>query len=83
MEQIEVRIKGNIDAGWSDWLGGLVVRHTAGGETVLTGTVRDQSALLGVLNRLPDLGIQLISVKSQKLDDAVKVNKVNVGERSS
>ena len=69
MEQIEVRIKGNIDSGWSDWLGGLVVRHTAGGETVLTGTVRDQSALLGVLNRLPDLGIRLLSVKTAKIDN--------------
>ena len=83
MEQVELRLKRHVDTGWSDWLGGLAVNHMAEGETVLTGTVCDQSALLGVLNRLPDMGIQLISVKSQKLDDTVKDNKVNVGERSS
>ena len=64
MERIEVRIKGQIDNSWSDWLGGLTVEHTADGESILIGTVRDQSALYAVLYRLPALGLQLISVNS-------------------
>ena len=63
MEKIEIRIRGQIDESWSDWLGGLNISY-AGGQTVLTGSVRDQSALLGVLNRLSGLGIRLISVTS-------------------
>ena len=61
MEEIEIHIMGQIDKDWSDWLGGLDIRY-AGGQTVLTGSVRDQSSLLGVLNRLSGLGIRLISV---------------------
>jgi hypothetical protein len=78
MEHIEVRIKGKVDAGWSDWLGGLTVSHTAEGETILTGNLRDQSALLGVLNRLPDLGLRLLSVKSRKIDDNPGDNKMTI-----
>ena len=69
MEQVELRLKGHVDTGWSDWLGGLAFNHTAEGETVLTGTVCDQSALLGILNKLPDLGIRLLSVKTAKIDN--------------
>jgi hypothetical protein len=72
MEQVELRVKGKVDTDWSDWLGGLTVDHTAEGETVLTGAVRDQSALLGVLNRILNLGMQLLSVKSQKIDDRIR-----------
>jgi hypothetical protein len=64
MQQIEIRIKGQIDKSWSDWLGGLTVRHAVEGVTILTGTVRDQSALQGLLNRLLGLGLQLISINS-------------------
>ena len=66
MPKVEIRIKGQISKSWSDWLGGLTVSHTAEGETILTGTVRDQSAMYGVLNKLPGLGLQLISVISEE-----------------
>lgn len=62
MQQIEIRIKGQINQNWSDWCGGLTITHTERGETVLAGSVRDQAALRGLLDRLADLGIQLISV---------------------
>jgi hypothetical protein len=62
MQQVEIRLKGQIDKSWSDQLGGLTVIHTAKGETILTGKVRDHSALYGVHNRLPVLGLELISV---------------------
>jgi len=64
MQQIEIRIKGQIDQDWSDWCGGLTITHTEGGETVLAGSVRDQAALRGLLDRLSDLGLELISVAS-------------------
>lgn len=62
MQQVEIRIQGQIDNDWSDWMGGLAVTHNERGETVLSGTVRDQSALYGLLSRLSDLGLKLISL---------------------
>ena len=62
MQQVELRVKGLIDQNWSDWLSGLSITHTAQGETVLTGSVRDQSVLYGLLERLNDLGMHLSSV---------------------
>ena len=62
MQQVEIHLRGHIGLDWSDWLGGLSITHTETGETVLAGTVRDQAALRGVLDRLADLGLQLISV---------------------
>ena len=62
MQQIEIRVKGEIDRNWSDRMGGLAITHTDRGETVLSGSVRDQSALYGILSRLSDLGLDLISV---------------------
>jgi hypothetical protein len=64
MQQIEIRIKGQIDQNWSDWMNGLSITHTAQGETILAGSVQDQSVLYGLLERLNDLGIQLSSVTS-------------------
>jgi len=63
MEQVEIHIKGQIDKNWSDSLGGLSINYQQT-ETVLTGSVRDQSALYGLLLRLSDMGIQLISLTS-------------------
>ncbi len=62
MEEIEVRIKGHINRDWSDWLEGLAIAHTEDGETILTGSLRDQSALLGLLNKLSGLGLPILSV---------------------
>jgi hypothetical protein len=67
MQQMEIRIKGQIDKSWSDWLGELSVSYTENGETVLTGPVRDQAALYGLLNRLSSLGLQLQSVASSEI----------------
>lgn len=58
----EIRIKGHLDESWADWFDGLAISHEDSGATVLTGSLSDQAALHGVLNRLRDLGVQLISV---------------------
>jgi hypothetical protein len=65
MRQMEIRIKGQIDRSWSDWLGELSVSYAENGETVLSGPLRDQAALYGLLNRLSSLGLQLQSVTSR------------------
>jgi hypothetical protein len=67
MQQVEIRVKGHIDHTWSDWLGDLDIDHTADGETLLTGTVRDQAALQGLLSQLFRMGVQLISFSSDNM----------------
>jgi hypothetical protein len=62
MQSIEIRIKGQIDPSWSDWLGGMAISHTKNGETIIAGSVRDQSALYGLLFRFSSLGFQLLSL---------------------
>jgi hypothetical protein len=64
MQEVEIRVRGQIDRDWSDWFGGLTITYTEDGETVLTGSVRDQAALYGLLSRLSRLGLQLNSVTS-------------------
>lgn len=68
----EIRIKGHLDETWADWLSGLTIRHEDNAETLLTGSLPDQAALHGVLNRLRDLGIQLISVNPVQVGQAPK-----------
>jgi hypothetical protein len=65
MQSIEIRIKGQIDQGWSEWIGGLAISYTEQGDTVLTGQVRDQAALHGILDKLSNVGMQLLSFSSQ------------------
>ena len=62
MQQVEIRIKGEIDEDWSYWFCGFSIRHNTQGESILVGRVRDQAELRGILSKLADLGLQLISV---------------------
>ena len=59
----EIRVLGALDARWSAWFAGLDVSSDAPGETTLTGPLRDQSELHGVLARVRDLGLPLIAVR--------------------
>ena len=58
----EIRIKGHLGDRWSDWFGGLTITLEDNGDTLLTGTVVDQAALHGLLKRIRDLGMPLLSV---------------------
>jgi hypothetical protein len=58
----EIRAQGHLDHRWSEWFDGLEVAHGQDGTTVLTGLVADQAALYGLLERMRDLGLALVSV---------------------
>src|SRR6266498_5489941 len=58
----EIRIKGHLDARWAAWFGGLTITREDNGDTLLTGPVVDQAALHGLLRKVRDLGMPLISV---------------------
>jgi hypothetical protein len=57
----QIRIEGHLGPGWTDWFGGMSITRQEGGETLLTGPVVDQAALHGLLRKVRDLGIPLIS----------------------
>lgn len=59
-----IRFKGHLEGPWMDWFGGLAVTLEANGDTVLSGPVVDQAALHGVLRKIRDLGLPLVSVES-------------------
>jgi hypothetical protein len=74
----EVRVQGRLDPKWSTWLGGVDVQSEADGTTVLAGDLADQSALHGLLARLRDLGLPLISVTRIEADCGAEIpNKTN------
>ena len=58
----QIRLKGHLDDRWAGWFGGLNITLEDDGDTLLTGPVPDQAALFGLLRRVRDLGMQLISV---------------------
>jgi hypothetical protein len=62
MTQYEIRIEGHLDTRWAAWFDGLALTHETDGTTVLHGPVVDQAALHGLLQRVRDLGLPLVSV---------------------
>jgi hypothetical protein len=58
----EIRVKGHLSLRWSEWFGGMRIRHEPNGETSLYGPVVDQAALFGVLIKIHNLNLPLISV---------------------
>ena len=58
----EIRVKGHLGRRWTEWFGGLEITHDDDGVTLLTGSVVDQAALHGLLRKVRDLGMPLVSV---------------------
>ncbi len=62
VDTYEFRVRGHLDDRWSEWFEGLVIQLQEDGTTVLVGPVVDQAALHGVIIRIRDLGLALLSV---------------------
>ena len=58
----QIRLKGHLGSQWSDWFEGLVITALDNGDTLLTGPVVDQAALYGLLRKVRDVGIPLLTV---------------------
>jgi hypothetical protein len=58
----EIRVKGHLDGRWAAWFDGLSLSHESDGTTIIQGPVADQAALHGLLQRVRDIGLSLVSV---------------------
>jgi len=67
-ELYEIRIKGHLDDRWAEWFEGLTITLEENGNTLLSGPVVDQAALHGLLKKVRDLGLPLLSVNSVEPD---------------
>jgi hypothetical protein len=71
----QIRIKGLLDRQWTDWFGGMSISPTEDGDTLLTGPIEDQAALHGLLRKVRDVGMPLVSVgpiESDRRREAMK-----------
>jgi hypothetical protein len=59
----EVRVQGQLDSNWSDWFNGLDVTPQENGETLIAGPIQDQAALHGILTKVFNLRLPLLSVR--------------------
>jgi len=66
----QIRLQGHLGRQWADWFQGLTITLEDNGDTVLTGAVVDQAALHGLLRKIRDLGILLLSVNRVELGQA-------------
>jgi hypothetical protein len=62
----QIRVRGKLDLAWSDWFDGFTISPQVGDETLLTGPVVDQAELHGLLAKIRDLGLPLLSVTRQE-----------------
>jgi hypothetical protein len=58
----EIRVEGRLGEQWADWFEGMTITNDPDGEVVLNGVIGDQAALFGILNKIRDLNLRLISV---------------------
>jgi hypothetical protein len=64
----EIRLKGHLNGRWAAWFDGLSLTKVSDGTTVISGRVVDQAALHGLLEKVRDLGLPLVSVTQVDLD---------------
>jgi hypothetical protein len=76
----EIRVQGHLGSAWSDWFTNLRVTLEASGDTVLAGQL-DQAALHGVLRRVRDLGLPLISITRVESTGTAPTTAIEQGEQ--
>ena len=76
----QIRVQGALESKWADWFDGFTITPDGKGETTLTGRVTDQAELHGLLTRIRDLGLPLISVQRVRLDQERRGNHREDGE---
>ena len=69
MLQVEIRVKDLLDQSWSTWLDGFTFTYPGQEETILTGRIEDQAALYGLIAKLRDMGVKLITVSLHEAKD--------------
>ena len=60
----QIRVKGHLDDTWADWFDGLTISNQEDGQALISGHLQDQASLHGVLNRISNLGLTLVSVNA-------------------
>ena len=73
----QIRIKGHLGPQWTEWFEGMAVTREENGDTLLTGPVIDQAALHGLIKKVRDLGMELISVNRNQFNETHRVCKEN------
>jgi hypothetical protein len=66
----QIRLRGHLGPQWTDWFDGFAITLEADGDTLLTGRILDQPALYGLLRKVRDLGIPLVSVNGVEPDQS-------------
>jgi hypothetical protein len=64
-----IKVKGHLDDAWTDWFDGLTIANLENGEALISGALADQAALQGLLKRISNLGLPLISVNAVTGED--------------
>jgi hypothetical protein len=59
-----IRVKGHLDTFWQTWFENLLITHERDGTTLLSGPIKDQAALYGILFKMRDLGLTLLSLEA-------------------
>jgi hypothetical protein len=81
----EIRLKGHLEARWAEWFDGLTITLEENGTTLLSGPVADQAALHGLLKKVRDLGMPLVSVSAVERGQAdqsdVKVKLIHIVQK--
>ena len=63
-EWYEIRVRGELDRSWEEWFAEMKIERAGENETMLRGPVQDQTALYSILNKLRNLGVELLDVRS-------------------